>query len=141
VLPARPVAVVVLRRPAEIAFSLRRRDAIPLRAGLALWERHMRHLLTGVAGLPTLVTRYDDLLSDPAAWCTRLAAPVLGQLGVATSGDLDQVVTAVHLSHRHHDAGPTEKTLLAAEQIDLEATSPRWTCPANAPPQPRWWRR
>jgi hypothetical protein len=72
-IPARAVAVLVVRHPLEIANSLQARDGFPLQYGLALWERYMRHALVGAAGLPVLVTAYDDLLSDAVGWCSRVA--------------------------------------------------------------------
>ena len=40
----------------------------PSRFGVALWERYNRLILLHSAGMPVLVTRYDDLVHDAAAW-------------------------------------------------------------------------
>lgn len=62
------VAIVVIRDPLDVASSLARRNETSMGFGVALWERYNRLLLDHVAGLPTLVTRFDDLVADPAGW-------------------------------------------------------------------------
>ena len=59
------VAVVVVRNPLEVADSLKRRHDVPLRFGVALWERYNRLLLEHARGMTVLVSRYEDLVSDP----------------------------------------------------------------------------
>ena len=71
--PARAVVLLVTRHPLEIARSLEARNAFPIRYSLALWERYMRVALEGVAGLPVLVTAYDDLLRDATGWCRQVS--------------------------------------------------------------------
>jgi len=68
VLGPRLAAVVVFRNPLDVAESLGRRHDVPVSFGVALWERYNRLLLAHTSGLPVLVTRYDDLLADPARW-------------------------------------------------------------------------
>jgi hypothetical protein len=77
----RLVAVVVVRNPLEVAVSLERRHGLPVSFGVALWERYNRMVLTHSAGLPVLVTRYDDLVADAAAW-TESARGFLEGLGM-----------------------------------------------------------
>lgn len=45
-------------------------DLDPLSA-LALWERYARHGLTGLGGLPALVTSFREASSDPPGWFER----------------------------------------------------------------------
>jgi hypothetical protein len=72
VLDQAPLVVLVNRNPLEIVASSVRagRDHAKLYV-LALWERYLREAFSQVRGLPVLVTRYDDLLADPLAWCER----------------------------------------------------------------------
>lgn len=70
--PGDDVAVVVLRNPLDVAWSLNRRNGVALELGLALWERYVRAMVCDAAGLPALVLRYDDLLDDPRSGCERL---------------------------------------------------------------------
>jgi len=64
-----PVMVVVTRHPFEIAASLRERDRFHPALSVALWERYMHHLLPNLAGMPTLLTPYERILSDTPDWC------------------------------------------------------------------------
>jgi hypothetical protein len=84
----RLAAVVVYRNPLEVAESLERRHGLTTAFGVALWERYNRLLLAHSAGMPVLVTRYDDLVSDPSAWLAR-ARDFLGDLGMAVPAALD----------------------------------------------------
>jgi hypothetical protein len=64
----RLAAVVVFRNPLEVAQSLQHRHGLTQSFGVALWERYNRLLLAHVAGLPVLVSRYDDLVADAGRW-------------------------------------------------------------------------
>lgn len=88
VLAVRPAAVIVHRAPGEIARSLRARDGFTLHLGMALWERYMRELLTGLAGLPVVVTRFQDVLDDPVEAVRRIRDD-LAELG-APVGVVDE---------------------------------------------------
>jgi hypothetical protein len=81
VLERRGVYVVVARHPTEVAESLERRNGFTPAYSMALWERYMRLTLLNGAGLPTVVCTYDEVLTEPVAWCERLAA-FLRELGV-----------------------------------------------------------
>lgn len=79
----RPVAgVVVFRNPIDVARSLEKRDYIPPQFGVALWMRYTRLLLEQTAGMPVLVSSYDDIVGDPRRWSTTVRA-FLSELGVA----------------------------------------------------------
>jgi hypothetical protein len=41
---------------------------------LAVWERYLRTALSDVQGLPVLVTRYADLVAEPASWAEDVAS-------------------------------------------------------------------
>jgi hypothetical protein len=58
-------AILPWRAPIDVAASLRRRNGIDLEYGLALWEYYNRLALKAVAGMPTLVVRYEDALENP----------------------------------------------------------------------------
>jgi hypothetical protein len=82
----RLAAVVVVRNPLEVAVSMQRRHGLSVAFGVALWERYNRLILTHSGGLPVLVTRYEDLVADPATWSERTHA-FLSSLGMALDGD------------------------------------------------------
>jgi hypothetical protein len=83
-LDLQPVVVLVDRNPLEVAASLGARDGFGKVYALALWERYLRRCLASISGLPTLVTGYDELLSDPLAWCESVGRFLEGA-GVATA--------------------------------------------------------
>lgn len=65
-LPA-PLCIFMVRRPVEVAASLKRRDAFPLQVGIALWEAYTRRALQASEGLPGYVVWHHDLMDEPAA--------------------------------------------------------------------------
>ena len=86
-LDVEPVVVLVHRNPLEIAASLGARDDLGEVYCLALWERYLQSCLSAISGIPTLVTTYDDILENPAAWCESVR-DFLSGVGVAT-GELE----------------------------------------------------
>ena len=61
----RPVIVVVIRHPWEVARSLRTRNGVPEDVGLALWERYTQSALAHSRGLPRHLVDYNDLVVNP----------------------------------------------------------------------------
>lgn len=76
-----PVAVHIVRHPLEVAASLRTRNAIPLPAGLALWEKYVGSALSAAAGLPSVQVSHRRLMTEPMPEIARLHA-ALCDLGV-----------------------------------------------------------
>jgi hypothetical protein len=70
----RGAAVLVVRDPMEVAWSLALRNAMPILTGLALWAEYNRAALIGLSGLPVYVCNYDELVVDPVASMTSLRA-------------------------------------------------------------------
>jgi len=89
----RPLAVIALRHPLEIARSLRRRNGFPMRAGLALWEAYMTAALRHSKSLDRVFIDYDELVTDPANTLSALQKQ-LEPLGV-TNLDLEAGVNAI----------------------------------------------
>jgi hypothetical protein len=96
-LGARPVAVLAVRNPVEVARSLAARDAMPRRDALRLWLSHVVAAERDTRGLARAVVHYDDLMRDWRA--------VLGGLGLGVDPDraamADEFLTA---ALRHHEA-------------------------------------
>jgi hypothetical protein len=65
-LPSPLAAVFIWRSPLSVARSLQARDRMHVADGVALWERYNRCALTGLVGVDTFVTRYEDIVADPA---------------------------------------------------------------------------
>ncbi|MEY3019210.1 MAG: hypothetical protein RLZZ272_194 [Actinomycetota bacterium] len=67
------LALITVRHPLEVAASLRRRNGVPIAAGIALWEAYTRSALAVTEGRERLIVSYGDLLADPAAALARVA--------------------------------------------------------------------
>ena len=63
--PREPSAVFIVRDPMQVAWSLAKRDAIPVSTGLALWAAFNRAALSGLVGLRVHVCSYEDLVERP----------------------------------------------------------------------------
>jgi len=111
VLGHRTPAVIVLRNPLEVAASLERRNAMAPAFSVALWARYHRLLLEHTRGMPALVTRFDDLIADPARWAETSAAFLTG-VGLppphAVPGALEDSVDT-SLRHSRHGRGDLER--------------------------------
>ena len=73
VLGPRAAYVLVARHPGEVSDSLERRNGFAPEYGVALWERYTRLAISGCAGRATMVCTYDEVLTEPIAWCERMA--------------------------------------------------------------------
>ena len=67
-----PICIHITRNPLEVAHSLKARNRIPIRTGLALWEFYNIRALTASAGLPRILVAYEELLGAPLATVERL---------------------------------------------------------------------
>ncbi len=57
--------VVCHRNVLEVAESLQRRDALPLREGVAQWVRYCSHAILNTAAMPRIFIGYEELLTNP----------------------------------------------------------------------------
>src|SRR6266511_3546375 len=139
-LNVQPVVVLINRNPLEIAASaLRARGDTGKIYTLALWERYLRQALEQIAGLPVLVTSYDQLLAGPVAWSGR-AGEFLARSGVNVRGSSDKDVLAfvdIRLKHgrftrseflQDGDASDAQHALFLALE-DLEGTHEQFVPP------------
>jgi hypothetical protein len=102
-LEIRPVVVLVLRNPLEVAASaMRARSEEGKIYGLALWERYLRQALRQIDGLPVLVASYERVLEDPLAWCAEARAFLVGAGISARSHRDEEVVAFVEPGLRHN---------------------------------------
>ena len=75
-----PVCVHINRNPLEVAHSLKARNNIPIRAGLALWEFYNTRALASSHSLPRIFVEYEELLEKPGQTADRI------HLALTTSG-------------------------------------------------------
>ena len=99
-----PFCIHVLRNPLEVAHSLRTRNGIPVRTGLALWELYNVHALNASAGLRRAFVSYEDLMRTPAVVVERLHSVLEEQGGyglrVPSSDELNQFLDDALYRHR-----------------------------------------
>jgi len=69
----RSAAVLMVRNPMEVAWSVTLRNGIPTMTALALWSAYNRAALSGLGGLPVFVCSYDDLIASPLETTTAIA--------------------------------------------------------------------
>ncbi len=74
VLLDRCAAVVIVRDPAEVAWSLALRDAMSPLSAMALWSAYNRALLGGLEGLPVHVVHYSELVERPNSVVSEIVA-------------------------------------------------------------------
>lgn len=60
-------AVVIVRDPTAVAWSLALRDGLTTLTGFALWSSYYRAAVEGLSGLQVHVCRYEELVENPAA--------------------------------------------------------------------------
>jgi hypothetical protein len=119
VLPEPPALIWVLRHPARIAASLRARNGIAERFGVAVWERYMSLGAEATAGLPIWVTQYADLVRDPLGWAHQ-AAEFLQANGVPSDVPADPCGIEAFLGRRRADPAPADHDdLLTPGQREL----------------------
>ena len=113
------VSVLVVRNPLEVADSLQRRHDVPVRFGVALWERYNRLVLAHATGMTVLVSRYEDLVTDPSAWCER-AAGFLSQAGfqVQAAPHREETGEFVDPGKRHSAHTRSDVAAQAPEALD-----------------------
>jgi hypothetical protein len=85
VLDLRPLIVLAVRPPADVAASSTRRTNVPPELTLALWERSMRVVLAHAVGLPVMVVTVPAVLDRLHDWCEE-AQEMLATNGFATAG-------------------------------------------------------
>jgi hypothetical protein len=141
----RPLVVVFMyRNLVEVAHSLRRRNVFTLPRSVATWERYNRLALEHCAGLPTLMTRYDELVTDPVAWCEQVRAFLEWQ-GLQVGNPPAEAIEAFiepQLRHSRHDLDDIRagyETSLPVFEA-LESRLGPWEAfeSPSLPPEPTW---
>lgn len=106
----KPVFVVMVRHPLEVARSITARDGAPLQASTLAWLSHVIALERDTRDLPRVFVHYGDLLED---W-----RPVLDRIGRHLDLDLDpgagtEIDAYLTRSERHHAANEGDEAGLA----------------------------
>ena len=116
-----PFCIHVLRNPLEIAHSLRTRNGIPIRAGLALWEIYSLHAVNASAGLPRVFVSFEDLMENASVVVERLHAMLVEQGGyglrVPAANELSRFLDDA--LYRHRKTERSLRSVATAHQLQL----------------------
>ena len=146
-LDIRPVVLLVLRNPLEVAMSLGAITGRSAAVGLAIWERRLRHALRNLVGLPVLALRYEDLVAEPMRSAVTMERFLQEQgvplLGSKRLGDVTTYVSGKLRHHHHTDDDLRQRRRLSRAQLELHdlaqslwvptARFPKWCCREKLP--------
>jgi len=97
-------ALLVVRHPAEVAGSLKRRDGLPEELSQLAWLEHFAEAEVGSRGLPRSIVSYDGLLSDWRGELTRAAADMDIDWPISMTEAERAVAAFLDRGERHHQA-------------------------------------
>ena len=119
-----PFCIHVIRNPLEVAHSLRTRNGIPIRTGLALWEIYNLHALNASTGLRRVFVSYEDLMRDPSPVIERLHSVLVQQGGyglrVPSADELNQFLDDG--LYRHRKTERSLRSVATTHQLQLYET-------------------
>jgi len=116
-----PVVLHILRSPVEVASSLQTRNAIPVAAGLELWERYVRSAVTAAEGLPGVVVSHHDLATQPMAAVERLYRQLveLDVRGLRMPAEREVAAFVAPELYRHRETRDDLRPYLQSRQMKL----------------------
>ena len=143
--PAPMASIFVVRNPLHVARSIEARNRLPITLGLALWDRYIRSASWGLAGVPTLVVHYDDMVAQPDAGIATIVA-FLDRLGIHTSAEAQRTGSTwfdASLRHQQSEADPFAEVagaqLAMFEQLlQCAGIHEAWDPPDDFPEEPLW---
>lgn len=119
----RPICVFAIRSPAEVALSLRARDALPLSVGVALWETYLRSAVAATHRLPRFVVEYPELVhwtrEDLGGLVGRLEGAGIRGLELPSERRLAEFLSPELVHHRAAEDSELARGLLNCCQVDL----------------------
>ena len=134
-----PFCVYVFRHPMEVAHSLKERNGIPIKAGLALWEAYNTKAIESSSDLPRVFVSYSEALASPQPVVDRLRkAMSTNGYSFRTPSD-DELAGSLDSSLRHQryeDDGardsPSKSQLALYELLNDAVTTGEVTAPPMA---------
>ena len=133
-----PLCIHVLRNPLEVAHSLRTRNGIPIRAGLALWEIYNLHAVNASAGLRRVFVSYEDLMNNPSVVVERLHSELVEQGGyglrIPPVDELSQFLDDA--LYRHRKTERSLRSVATTHQLQLYEALRGDTDALRTPPGP-----
>ena len=100
----RPVYVIMVRHPLEVAGSLAARDGFPTEKSLLLWTAYMLAVERDTRGEARVFVAYPDLIADWRAVLDRIETAMNGPLPARNETTAVETDAYLSLSQRHHDA-------------------------------------
>jgi len=114
----RPVIIHSVRHPLRVALSLHKRNRLPLRHGLALWEHYTTEALRHTRDLPCLFVEFQALARNYPREMARILNFLQSHGAAAAAPDEDAVSTFLEYAPRRV-ADPDGVTLLSPSQTAL----------------------
>lgn len=116
-----PFCIHIHRNPLEVAHSLKARNRVPIRVGLALWEFYNRLALRASDGLARYIVSYEDLLDNPTTTVGTIHAALeqygAYELRVPTARELGAFLDHGLRHHRHELK--SVQAVATASQLEL----------------------
>jgi hypothetical protein len=109
VLLDRCCAVMIVRDPAAVAWSLSLSFGWSAIASLTLWSAYNRSAVAGLSGLPVHVCSYDELLENPVEVLTSICASLHDWDEIPKDADFDAAVARINPGLRR-DTWPRSQT-------------------------------
>jgi hypothetical protein len=113
-------AIVIVRDPVAVAWSLALRNGLSNLTSLALWSRYYRSAIEGLAGLPVHVCRYEELVEDPAKVLTAITTSLRDWGELCEEVDLDAAIARIKPVLRR-DTWPQSQMEMASPPREVAA--------------------
>jgi hypothetical protein len=146
VLVDRCCAVLIVRDPAEVAWSLYLRDGIAPLTGLALWDTYNRSAAAGLEGLPVHICRYEELVEDPAAALVEMTKSLQrwGQIGAdlpieKAAASIDPQLRRNTWPRVQSDLADVPGEVRSLEKFLVDQRGPHDCFEPGSPPDVGWW--
>jgi hypothetical protein len=139
-------AILIIRDPVAVAWSLALRNGMSTLTSLALWSKYYRSAIEGLSGLPVHVCSYEDLVETPGPVLTEIAASLRdwGELGEEI--DIDAAIQRIKpvLRRDTWPQGRPELTDIPREVVELkkriaEGLGRHDSCEFGKIPEPARW--
>lgn len=109
--------VICVRNPLEVAKSLAKRDRIPIKKGIHLWQQYMRAAVQDTEGYARIFTFYEDFFKDAESEISR----IIEFTGLKKPRNMASLMVAISPGLKHHTSDTlellNEKKLLAKDML------------------------
>jgi hypothetical protein len=119
------VPLVPIRNPVEVAFSLYRRNRIPVPIGIALWEYYVLSAARLALPVDPVVVRHTDLVRDPFVELGRIVELVCERLGPVLELPVESEVRAFfdRSLHRERRGDADDGKYMVSDQLTCWETA------------------